>query len=118
MKFVTVLLFTIVVGAIGNWQQLGPNGAAITALTSIPNYPDELYIAVGNFPTLIFHTTDAGISWTTPETIPDIITALTINPNNVRTLYAAGKTGAFTKAPTPGQPGRWSQICLRHTTSG
>jgi len=102
MKFVTVVLFTTVVGAIGNWQQLGPNGAAITALTSVPNYPNELYIAVGNFPTLIFHTTDAGLSWTTLETIPDIITALTINPNNVRTLYAAGKTRRIYKSTNAG----------------
>ncbi|NPV13814.1 T9SS type A sorting domain-containing protein [candidate division WOR-3 bacterium] len=102
MKLVTIVLFTAVALATGNWQQLGPNGAAITALTPVPGYPDELYIAVGSFPTLIFHTTDAGLSWGTPETIPDIITALTINPNNIQTLYAGGKTRRIYKSTNAG----------------
>lgn len=108
MKPVTVLLFAAIVIAAGNWQQLGPNGAALTALTPVPGYPDELYLTVGRFSSLIFHTTDAGLTWGTPETIPDIITALTVNPHHVRTLYAGGKTRRIYKSTNNGET--W-QVC-------
>lgn len=108
MKPVTFLLFAAIVIAVGNWQQLGPNGAAVTSMAAVPGYPNELYLTVGRFPSLIFHTTDAGLTWRTPETIPDIITALTVNPHNVRILYAGGKTRQIYKSINNGET--W-QVC-------
>lgn len=93
--------------ATGAWQQLAPQGASIKAMTNVPNYPNELYIAVGSSPSLILHTTNTGNTWTVLETIPDFITALTIAPD-ARTIYAGGKTRKVYKSTNAGAT--W-QIC-------
>ncbi|MEO0070740.1 MAG: hypothetical protein ABIK39_01450 [candidate division WOR-3 bacterium] len=93
--------------ALGSWQQLGPQGASIKAMTNVPNYPDELYIAVGSFPTLILHTSNTGNTWVVLETIPDFITALAI-AQDARTLYAGGKTKTVYKSTNAGAT--W-QVC-------
>ncbi|MEO0085021.1 MAG: hypothetical protein ABIK37_00125, partial [candidate division WOR-3 bacterium] len=85
------------------WQQLGPNGAAVTAMTGVPGYPDDLYFVPEGFPALLWHTTDAGAHWAVIETIPDIITALTVDPSNVRTLYAAGRTRSVYRSTDAGE---------------
>uniref|UniRef100_A0A7C4GIJ9 Sortilin N-terminal domain-containing protein n=1 Tax=candidate division WOR-3 bacterium TaxID=2052148 RepID=A0A7C4GIJ9_UNCW3 len=74
------------------WQQLGPHGAAVAAMTGVPGYPDDLYFVPEGFPAVVWRTTDAGVRWTAVETIPAIITALAVDPLAVRTLYAAGWT--------------------------
>jgi len=86
-----------------SWQQLGPNGAAISALTNVPGYPDELYIVLDGFPARIAHTTDAGRTWSDIETIPDIISALAIDPTHPQTLYAAGKSAQVYRSTNAGQ---------------
>ncbi len=104
-KFLVVMVIMFLISAPARaqlgWQQLGPDGARIMAMVGVPGYPDELFIALGRFPTLILHTTDAGTTWTT-ETIPDIITALAVHPVNVRTIYAAGKTSRVYKSTNSG----------------
>ncbi|MGQ9677773.1 MAG: hypothetical protein ACUVUD_00620 [bacterium] len=108
MKLITILLLATIAIAGGSWQQLGPTGAAITSLAPVPGYPNEIYFTVGSFPSLIYHTTDAGLTWGAPETIPDIVTALTVNPHNVRILYAGGKTRRIYKSTNSGET--W-QVC-------
>ncbi len=104
-RFLTgIFLFLIVTGSAPaqlGWQQLGPNGARINAMAGVPGYPDELFIAVGRFPALILRTTNTGTTWTA-ETIPDIITALAVNPVQTRIIYAAGKTSRVYKSTNSG----------------
>jgi len=88
--------------AFASWQQLGPQGAGVTAMTNVLGFPDELFLVVAGFPGFVFHTTDAGNTWSEPETIPDIITAICVNPNSVRTLYAGGRTRRIYKSTNGG----------------
>ncbi|MEO0068048.1 MAG: hypothetical protein ABIK23_02800 [candidate division WOR-3 bacterium] len=96
------LLFASIAPTFGAWQQLGPQGATVQAMTNVPGYPDELFLVVGRFPSFILHTTDAGRTWSEPETIPDIITAICVNPSAVRTLYAGGRTRKVYKSTNGG----------------
>jgi len=88
--------------AFAGWQQLGPAGANVQALTNVPGYPDEVYLVVGRFPSFVLHSTDAGNTWEEPETIPDIINAICVNPNSVRTLFAGGRTSRVYKSTNGG----------------
>lgn len=97
-----ILLLALIGQTFANWQQLGPQGASVAAMTNVPGYPDELFLVVGRFPSFILHTTDAGRTWNEPETIPDIITAICVNPSSVRTLYAGGRTSRVYKSTNGG----------------
>ncbi len=101
-KGVFLLGVVLVVGVVGGWQQLGPNGAGVAAMTTVPGHPDEVYFVTGGFPSLVFHTADAGLTWVLRETIPDIITAIAVDPNRVQNLYAAGKTSRVYKSTNSG----------------
>ncbi|MBM3315716.1 hypothetical protein FJY71_07775, partial [candidate division WOR-3 bacterium] len=89
-----ILLASAAPAALGQqpWQQLGPQGVAVAAMTGVPGYPDDVYFGPDGFPAVLYRSTDAGVHWTAAETIPDIITALAVDPSSVRTLYSAGRT--------------------------
>ncbi|MGQ9707326.1 MAG: hypothetical protein ACUVUR_00415 [bacterium] len=96
-------LVVITTGSVfASWQQLGPMGADVAAMTNVPGYPDEVYLVVGRFPSFVLHSTDAGNSWEDPETIPDIINTICVNPEAVRTLYAGGRTRRVYKSTNGG----------------
>jgi len=84
------------------WQQLGPAGVNVRALSNVLGYPDELFIIVGGFPSYLYFTSNTGLTWTVRETIPDLITSLAINPNDVRIMYAGGRTRRIYKSTNSG----------------
>lgn len=102
---ISVLLVLLAGAAPGQqpWQQLGPNGAAVSAMTGVPGYPDDIYFIPEGFPAIVWRSTDAGAHWTAIETIPDLITTLTVDPLNVRTFYAAGHTRSIYRSTDAGE---------------
>lgn len=98
-----VLLNVFLITTVGAWQQLGPNGVALRALSNVPGYPDELFIIAGGFPSYLYFTSNAGSSWSVRETISEMITALAINPVDVRIMYAAGRTRRVYKSTNSGE---------------
>ena len=104
------------------WTQIGdglprnPNGAWVSALTIDPINPDNLYAGVvevgvrGSWH--VFKSADGGYTWSatslmTPAPDPWALTALTIDPLNTNTLYAAvldsaSGTGGFWKSSDGG----------------
>lgn len=88
--------------AAGGWQQLGPEGVSVRAMTNVPGYPDELFIITGSFPSYIWWTGNTGQTWTIRETIPDRLNALAVNPRDVRIMYASGKDGKVYRSTNSG----------------
>ncbi|MEO0080154.1 MAG: hypothetical protein ABIK44_05715 [candidate division WOR-3 bacterium] len=100
---VALLIVTFSIALSQNsWQQLGPNGAAVSAMVNVPGYPDELYIVLEGFPAVLLHTANIGQTWTPLETIPDIINSLAIDPNHIQTIYAGGSSGRIYRSTNGG----------------
>ncbi len=102
------LVCLIMALASGAWRQLGPEGVSVRAMSNVPGYPDELFIITGGFPSYICWTGNAGQTWTVRETIPDRLNALTVNPLNVRTMFAGGNTGKVYRSTNSGYT--WSVV--------
>ncbi|MGC8797831.1 MAG: WD40/YVTN/BNR-like repeat-containing protein [candidate division WOR-3 bacterium] len=103
-KLLNLVFFSLILmnrGA-GVWQQLGPQGVNIRAFGNVPGYPDELFIISGWFPSYLYHTGNAGSTWAVRETFPDIISALAINPRDVRVMFAGGRTGKIYRSTNSG----------------
>ncbi|OYD15036.1 hypothetical protein CH330_06865 [candidate division WOR-3 bacterium JGI_Cruoil_03_51_56] len=76
-----------------NWEQLGPNGITVSAMTTVPGYPDDIYLVSQGYPARIFYTSNTGATWQVRDTIQDQIDALALDPVHILTLYCAGKSG-------------------------
>lgn len=103
MMFLILALSACSVGSAEPWQQLGPYGVTIAAMTGVPGYPDNLFFATEGHPTYIYRTSDAGRSWAIVETLRDAVTALAVDPIDTRTLYAAGIRGSVYRSDDDGE---------------
>jgi photosystem II stability/assembly factor-like uncharacterized protein len=85
------------------WQQLGPNGAAVSAMANVPGFPNDIYFVPEGFPGRLYFSSDQGANWTLRATIPDIVTALAVDPSQVQTMYAAGPAARVYRSVNSGR---------------
>ena len=95
-------------------QGLAPTDNPVLSLAVAPNAPNELLAGTLNSPRPagIYRSADGGVTWanTTPDLAPNIsLTALTYDPRNARTVYAAdGGSGLIFRSTDGGAT--WTEI--------
>ncbi len=75
------------------WEQLGPDGATVSAMATVPGFPNDIYLVPEGHPARIHYTSNTGATWVVRDTIQDWISALALDPNQVQTLYCGGRLG-------------------------
>jgi len=93
----SIVLLVLVVGvslgpAQAPWQQFGPHGATVAAMTTVPGFANDIYFMPDGFPARLYYSSNLGLSWSVRETIPDLLNALAVDPTQVQVMYAAGHT--------------------------
>jgi len=77
-----------------DWQELGPNGGDVRAMTADPANPDVLYL--GTVDGHIFSSQDAGQHWHLTGRVGDradtVVMAIIVDRREARHLYAATRT--------------------------
>lgn len=89
------------------WEQLGPNGATVSAMSTVPGFPDEVYLVPEGHPARVMHTSDLGTNWDIYDTIPSRVYDLVVDPTEVSVLYAAGDRGKVYRSVSAGRS--WSE---------
>ena len=80
-------------GSAQDWQQLGPNGATVSALATVGNYPDDVFLVTDGYPARILYTSNAGVTWTARDSIHDRVEAIASDPNHSLVLFCGGTSG-------------------------
>ncbi len=96
MRTTTILIIGLAATAVSGqqaWNRLGPDGATVAAMTTVPGYPDDVYLITRGYPAFVYYTSNSGATWTVRDTIDDRIDAMALDPANVGNLYACGERG-------------------------
>lgn len=88
-KFLSLKLPMVTPNSAGNWISVGPEGGLINALIMHPTDHNVVYAQTYANPAQIYKSIDGGTTWTLISFIPSYIYAITIDPANPTTIYAA-----------------------------
>ena len=98
LRGVLVLAFTMILNGLPvlaqDWQEVGPNGGDVRAMTADPANPDVLYL--GTVDGHIFSSQDAGQHWHLTGRMGDrsdtVVMAIIVDRRDSHHLYAATRT--------------------------
>ncbi len=85
------------------WTQLGPNGVTVSAMATVPGQADDVFLVTQGYPAYVYYTSNAGVSWSVRDTIPDRIHTLLVDPYQIATMYCGGQSGRVYRSLTHGR---------------
>jgi len=85
----------------GVWESLGPDGGMIQGMAVRSSNPAELYAVTNTWPSLVYKTTNGGLSWSQVASLSASSRGIALDPTDANKIYVVHYNG-FVKSSNGG----------------